>query len=69
MSNNDNNQTAGDTVEEIGTALKKDAEATVDHVKDAGKWVSEKAGDAKDAAENEAEKHGLNEGDPNRNDD
>ena len=69
MLNHDDEQTASETLDEMGEALKKDADTTVDHVKTAGEWVSDKARDTKDAVENEAEEHGLNDGDPSRNDD
>lgn len=69
MLNHDDEQTASETLDEMGEALKKDADTTAEHVKDAGEWVADKAGDAKDAVENEAEEHGLNDGDPSRDDD
>ncbi len=58
----DDNQTVGQT-------LRDDAHAATDDVKKAGEWVEDKAVDAKNAVENDAEAVGLNHGDPNRNDD
>ena len=52
-------QTAGDTLGEIGKAVKKDAETTKDHVEEATDWVKEKADDAKKAVKEEAHEHGV----------
>jgi uncharacterized protein YoxC len=62
LNTHDDEQTASETLDEVGEAIKKDASTTVEHVKDA-------ASDIGNAVENEAEEHGLNNGDPDRNDD
>ncbi len=64
MADDDNRQDAGDTLGQMGSALKDDADQTVEDAKDAGEWVKDKTKDAKEGAENMAEDAGLNPGNP-----
>ncbi len=69
MNHDDNRQDADDTLKQMGSALKDDADQTIEDAKDAGDWMKDKTGDAKDAAENAAERAGINSGDPNNDQD